>query len=64
MARATSTQDDVTSKCNMNDDDEIESDTIEIDSGGHESDADDEMSNHAAVCSRQGSFVGLFPLIL
>jgi hypothetical protein len=61
MARATSTQDDVTSKCNMNDDDEIESDTIEIDPGGHESDAGDEMSNHAAMCSDKAALSGCSP---
>lgn len=51
MARATTTHGDVTSKYNMNDDDEIKSETIKIDPGGHGSDADDEMSNHAAMCS-------------
>jgi hypothetical protein len=61
MGRATTTHDDVTSKYNKNDDDEIESDTIEIDPGGHGSDADGEMSNHAAMCSDKAALSGSSP---
>jgi hypothetical protein len=61
MGRATTTHDDVTSKYNKNDDDEMESDTIEIDPGGHESDAEDEMYNHAAMCSDKAALSGCSP---
>jgi hypothetical protein len=50
-----------TSNYNKNDDDEMESDTIEIDPGGHESDAEDEMYNHAAMCSDKAALSGCSP---